>query len=74
MKKTRQGKYPNRSDFDPYFNRTVLDEKNLYDLPLADPSETLPADAFQAREINYTDLNKPSAFSVNKKNKLEPTS
>lgn len=74
MKKTRQGKYPNHSDFDPYIHRTLLDEKDLYDLPLADPSETLPADAYQARKINYADLNKPSAFSVNKKNKLETTS
>lgn len=74
MKKTRQGKYPNHTDFDPYFDRVLLDQENVYDLPLADPSETLPADAYESREINNADLNKPSAFSVNKKNKLESTS
>lgn len=74
MNKKRQGKYPNFSDFDPYFNRTALDEEKLYELPLADPSETLPADAYQAREINEAVLNLPSAFSVNRKKQLEPTS
>lgn len=74
MNKKRYGKYPNRADFDPYFSRTLLDEENLFELPLADPSETLPADAYQAREINHVELNKPSAFSVNKKNRLGTTS
>lgn len=74
MNEKRLGKYPNRADFDPYFNRTAVDEENLFELPLADPSETLPADAYKAREINPAELSKPSAFSVNKKNHLETTS
>lgn len=74
MNRKRHGKYPNPTDFDPYFSRTVADEENLFELPLADPSETLPADAYQARVINDVELSKPSAFSVNKKNRLEPTS
>lgn len=74
MKQKRQGKYPNDADFNPYFHRTLNDEKIFYELPLSDPSETRPADAYQARLVNHVDLDKPSAFSVNKKIKMESTS
>ncbi|AOV07621.1 hypothetical protein [Sporosarcina ureilytica] len=63
----RQGKYPNQADFNPFIQRSLMDEENLYELPLSDPSETLPADSYQARIISQVDLSKPSAFSVNKK-------
>lgn len=73
MTQKRQGKYPNRADFNPYFARTLMDEENLYELPLSDPSETLPADAYQAQIVNHVDLSKPSAFSVNKRMRIKST-
>ncbi len=70
----RFGKYPNATDFDTYIHRPVLDEATHYELPLSDPSETSPADAYQAREINHADFHSPSAFSVNRKNNLKTIS
>lgn len=63
----RYGKYPNATDFDPNIHRPLLDESTYYELPLSDPSETSPNDAYQAREISSVDLLRPSAFSVNRK-------
>lgn len=73
MIKKRIGKYPNATDFDTYIHRPVLDEATHYELPLSDPSETSPADAYQARELS-SDHHSPSAFSVNRKNNLKTTS
>lgn len=63
----RSGKYPNKNDFEPYFGQSTLDNENFYALPLSDPSESGPDEAYKVWEINHTDLNKPSAFSINKK-------
>lgn len=63
----RSGKYPNKNDFEPYFGQPTLDNEKFYELPLSDPSESGPNEAFKVWEIDHTVLNKPSAFSVNKK-------
>lgn len=73
MTKKRYGKYPNAADFDPNIHHPLVDESTYYELPLADPSETSPFDAFKAWEVNSLDLLHPSAFSVNRK-KLNKTS
>lgn len=65
--KIRIGKYPNKADFKPHYGKITTDSEKYYALPLADPSESHVADAFQTSEMNSADWNKPSAFSVNKK-------
>lgn len=65
MKEKRYGKYPNKHDFNPYVHLSFLDTKQYYELPLADPSETLPTESYQAREVNHPDLHRPSAFGAN---------
>lgn len=69
--KIRIGKYPNKADFQPYYGQIATDSEKLYALPLADPSESHIADAYETSEINHADSHKPSAFSVNKKMQLD---
>lgn len=65
--KIRTGKYPNKNDFEPYFGQVTLDNDDFYALPLSDPSESGPAETYKVWETNHPDVNKPSAFSHNKK-------
>ena len=65
--KIRNGKYPNKTDFEPYYGKQTTDSGKFYELPLSDPSESHPTENFREHEADHPDTNKPSAFSENKK-------
>lgn len=67
--KMRKGKYPNKNDFDPYYDKSETDNEGLYALPLSDPAETNPIESFQNEKASSDEI-KPSAFSENKKMQL----
>jgi len=69
--KIRNGKYPNKTDFEPYYGKQTTDSGRFYELPLSDPSETHPTEIFGEHEADHPDANKPSAFSENKKIQLK---
>ena len=62
----KDGKYPNKADYEPNIDKHLKDGILSDELPLSDPSESDTTKEFRLNESKTEGENEPSAFSENK--------